>query len=474
MDYEPVIGLEVHVQLKTASKLFCGCSTKFGALPNAQVCPVCLGYPGVLPVLNEKALTLAVMAGLAMGSTVALYSKFDRKNYFYPDLPKAYQVSQYDEPICLGGKIDIEVEGTRKEIRLTRIHLEEDAGKSMHFKGDTGVDYNRTGIPLIEIVSEPDLRSPQEAYQYLKELKTILEYLDVSDCNMEEGSLRCDANVSLRPVGEKKMGTRAEIKNLNSFHNVEKAITYEIERQKELLSRGERIVQETRLWNADESFTRSMRSKEAAHDYRYFPEPDLVPIVFSAKEIESVRVSLPELAQRRKERFMKDFALTAYDAEVLTAQKDLADFFERCLKYSKNAKAISNWMMGDLMRELKLKDLGIAQSPMSPEHIAGLIELMDQGKISGKMAKDVFLEMFGTGKSAQEIVSAKGLSQLSDSSQIEGVVKKVIQENPPSVQDYRNGKKNALSYLVGQVMKATQGRANPKMVNELLVKELEK
>lgn len=470
--YETVIGLEVHVQLKTVSKLFCGCSTQFGAEPNTQVCPVCLGFPGVLPVLNEKALTFAVMTGLMMGSKINPFSKFDRKNYFYPDLPKAYQISQYDKPLCLGGGIQIDVEGQKKTIRLTRIHLEEDAGKLMHFVKESGVDYNRTGVPLIEIVSEPDIRSPQEAYEYLRTLKTILQYLGVSDCNMEEGSLRCDANVSLRPQGAETFGTKAEIKNLNSFRGVEKAIQYEIQRQTEVLAQGGRIVQETRLWDSELAATRSMRSKEEAHDYRYFPEPDLVPIVISEGLIARLKASLPELPQVRLDRFMKAYGLSEYDASVLTADRALADFFEEGVKASKNPKAIGNWIMGDLSRELKARNLEIQNSPVKPEDLAALVALIDGGVISGKMAKDVFMEMCETRKSPQDIVKSKGLSQLSDKDQIIEVVRKVLQENPRTVEDYYSGKKNALVFLVGQVMKVTKGRANPQMVNEMLTQTL--
>jgi aspartyl-tRNA(Asn)/glutamyl-tRNA(Gln) amidotransferase subunit B len=474
MQYETVIGLEVHVQLKTVSKLFCGCSTQFGAQPNTQVCPVCLGYPGVLPVLNHQAFVYALQMGLMVGCEITPYSKFDRKNYFYPDLPKAYQISQYDKPLCCGGKLQIWVDGVKKEIRLTRIHLEEDAGKLMHFSSDSGVDYNRAGVPLIEIVSEPDLRSPKEAYEYLRVLKTILEYLDVSDCNMEEGSLRCDANVSLRAVGDQKFGTKAEIKNLNSFRGVEKAIQYEIQRQSDVLSQGGRIVQETRLWNADEEVTRSMRSKEEAHDYRYFPEPDLIPMVTSHEEIERLKANLPELPQIRAERFMRNYALSEYDASVLTAKRTLADFFEKCAQNSKNPKAVGNWIMGDLMRELKLHGLEIHQSPVTPESLISLVELIDEGVISGKMAKDVFTEVYKSGKSPKEVVKSKGLIQLTDKAQIEEAVRKVLQENQKTVQDFFNGKKNALAFLVGQVMKVTQGRANPQMVNELLMQEVER
>lgn len=472
MQYESIIGLEVHVQLKTVSKLFCGCSTKFGAKPNTQVCPICLGFPGVLPVINEKVLTYALLTGLTLGCKISNFSKFDRKNYFYPDLAKAYQISQYDKPLCLGGGVDISLDGVKKRIGLTRIHVEEDAGKLIHFDRDSGVDYNRAGVPLIEIVSEPELRSSQEAYEYLKALKTILEYLDVSDCNMEEGSLRCDANVSLRPAGTEKFGTKAEIKNLNSFHNVEKAITYEIKRQEEVLNSGGRIIQETRLWDKDQEVTRSMRSKEEAHDYRYFPEPDLVPIITTQAQMDGLKASLPELPQTRLERFMKDYGLSEYDAGVLTAKRAVADFFEKAAKLSKNVKAVGNWVMGDLMRDLKEKGLEIEASPVKPQDIAGLVELIDTGVINGKMAKDIFVEMFKTGSSPKEIVQAKGLTQVTDQGQIESAVRQAIQENPKSVQDYQSGKKNAVTFLMGQVMKLTKGRANPKIVNELLVQEL--
>jgi len=474
MQFETVIGLEVHVQLNTESKLFCGCSTQFGALPNTQVCPVCLGFPGVLPVLNEKAMTYAVMTGLAVGSEISLFSKFDRKNYFYPDLPKAYQVSQYDKPICKGGKISINIDGVKKDIHLTRIHLEEDAGKLTHFDKFSGVDYNRTGIPLIEIVSEPDIRSPQEAHEYLRSLKMILEYLKVSDCNMEEGSLRCDANISLRPVGEKKFGTKAEIKNLNSFRNVEKALEYEIERQTQILNEGGRVVQETRLWSVEEGLTRSMRSKEEAHDYRYFPEPDLLPMQLTKEDIEKIHRDLPELPVARKARFMNEYGLPDYDAGVLTADRNLADFYETAARKAKNSKAAGNWIMGDLLRELNAQNIPIQKSPVSPEHIAELVDLIEAGTVSGKMGKDIFVDMFKTGNSPQEIVKAKGLVQLTDETQIMDAVQKAIQENTKSVQDYLSGKKTAVTYLVGQVMKVTKGRASPKMVNELLAKELDR
>lgn len=474
MDYEIVIGLEVHVQLKTESKLFCGCSTRFGAPPNSQVCPVCLGFPGVLPVINERALTFAALAGLMLGSEISTASKFDRKNYFYPDLPKAYQISQYDMPLCRGGSLRIVTGNAVKTVRLHRIHLEEDAGKLVHFDRDSGVDYNRAGVPLIEIVSEPDLRAPQEAYEYLKALKRILEYLDISDCNMEEGSLRCDANISLRPAGEQELGTKTEIKNLNSFRNVEKALQYEAQRQKAVLDQAGRIVQETRLWDADEEVTRPMRSKEEAHDYRYFPEPDLVPVALSQDEIFRLQAGLPELPQVRSERFISAFGLSEYDADVLTAKRSTADFFEESARLCASPKAAANWIMGDLSRDLKLKNLDIRSSPVTPENLAGLIQLIEKGTISGKMAKEVFLEMFSTRSTAHQIVQSRALSQLSDPSQIQDVVRKVIERNSNTVKDYFSGKKNAIVFLVGQVMKETQGRANPKMVNEMLIEEIEK
>ena len=475
MEYEVVIGLEVHVHLKTDSKIFCGCSTRFGAPPNTQVCPVCLGFPGVLPVLNRRAVELAVKTGLMLGCEITERSKFDRKNYFYPDLPKAYQISQYDMPIAAGGEVRIVVDGRAKVISLTRAHLEEDAGKLVHYEGEneSGVDYNRCGVPLLEIVSEPDIRSAEEAAAYLRALKGILEYLDVSDCNMEEGSLRCDANISVRKKGETSLGVKTEVKNMNSFKAVQKALTHEAARQQKIIEGGGRIEQETRLWNQDLEKTISMRSKEEAHDYRYFPEPDLVPVILERGWVEEIRASLPESPLDRTARFQEEYGLPEYDATVLTAERGLADFFEECTRLHADAKAVSNWVMGDLLRELNEREMGIGSCPLRPSSLAGLLKLIADGTISTKIAKEVFAEMFESGRSPREIVEEKGLVQISDESEIEATVDRVIGENEKSVRDYRSGTKKALSFLVGQVMKHTRGKANPKIVNELLRKKLE-
>ena len=474
MDYEVVIGLEVHVHLKTVSKIFCGCSTKFGAPPNTQVCPVCLGFPGVLPVPNRLAVELAVKTGLMLGCEIAEKSKFDRKNYFYPDLPKAYQISQYDMPIAKNGRVRIAVEGGTKVIGITRAHLEEDAGKLVHYEGtnESGVDYNRCGVPLLEIVSEPDMRSAEEAFAYLKTLKAILEYLEVSDCNMEEGSLRCDANISIRRKGETSFGVKTEVKNMNSFKAVRNALTYEAARQIKVLEGGGEIVQETRLWNPDLEKTISMRSKEEAHDYRYFPEPDLAPLVLDREWVEKIRASLPESPRARTERFLAEYGLPEYDASVLTAERGLADFFEECARIHTDAKAVSNWVMGDLLRELNERGLEIGACPLKPGSLAELLKLIDEGTISTKIAKEVFVEMFESGKAAPEIIREKGLVQISDESELEKIVDKVISENEKTVSDYRSGKGKALSFLVGQVMRYTRGKANPEIVNKLLSKKL--
>jgi len=487
MTYEPVIGLEVHVQLGTKSKLFCACSTEFGSEPNKNTCPVCLGWPGSLPVLNEEALKLAIKVGLAIHSRVAERLKFDRKNYFYPDLPKAYQISQYDNPVNHGGHLEVEIKNPdgsmqKKKIGITRAHLEEDAGKLLHegIKDGSLVDYNRAGVPLLEIVSEPDLRSPEEAYEYLNSLKAILQYLQVSDCNMEEGQLRCDANVSVRKVGEVKFGTKAEIKNLNSFKAVQKAIHYEIERQTKMIEAGERIIQETRLWNDDKGQTFSMRSKEEAHDYRYFPEPDLVPFTISRETVAQIEKTLPELPAERVQRFIRDFGLSEYDAIVLVQEKPRANFFETTVStlkisvadYAKVSRSASSWIQSELMALLKLKKLNIEESPVKPEDLAGLIKLIENNTISGKIAKDVLPEMFETGKSAEVIVKEKGLVQVTDTKLIEEVAERVIAANPKSAEDFRTGKKQALGFLVGQIMKETQGKANPKLVNEILERKL--
>ncbi len=494
MNYEPVIGLEVHVQLKTKSKLFCSCSTEFGAEGNKHTCPVCLGWPGSLPVLNEAALKLGIRVGLALNCKVAERLKFDRKNYFYPDLPKAYQISQFDMPVNGKGWLDIET-GTGpekrgpvpelfvvKRIGITRAHLEEDAGKLLHEGITDGslVDYNRGGIPLLEIVSEPDLRSPQEAYDYLTALKAILQYVEVSDCDMEKGSLRCDANVSVRPVGQEKLGTKVEIKNLNSFKMVQKAIQYEIERQTEACEAGETIVQETRLWNDTKGTTFSMRSKEEAHDYRYFPEPDLVPFTLSREVVEEIRKTLPELPLERAKRFIKEFALSEYDAYTLVEDKKLAEYFEAVVTQGQVlkkedlslAKLASNWVLTELLAVLNSKGLGIEHCLVTAKAFAGLLKLIDNGTVSGKTAKDVLGMMFETGKDADSIVKEKGLTQVSDTGLIEKAVEKSIAANPTAVAEFKAGKQKALGALVGAVMKETGGKANPKIVNELLMQKL--
>ncbi len=473
MDYEVVIGLEVHTELKTASKIFCGCSTKFGAEQNSNVCPICLGLPGVLPVLNAKVLEFAVRTGLALNCRILPFSKFDRKNYYYPDLPKNFQISQYDLPIAVDGHLDIEVGGETRRIGITRVHMEEDAGKLVHAgtiaKADyTLVDYNRTGVPLLEIVSEPDIRSAEEAKAYLEKLKAILQYIDVSDCKMEEGSLRCDANISLRPKGENKFGTKAEIKNLNSFKAVQKSLEYEAVRQAEVLDEGGRVVQETRSWDEARGITVSLRSKEQAHDYRYFPEPDLVPMVVDPAWVEDIRRSLPELPDARKARLMKDYGLSAYDAGAITANRKMADYFDATVAAGADAKAAANWLMGELSRQLNAAGRDIDDCPVTPGQLAGLIDLLAQGTISGKIAKTVFEAMWTSGKDAATIVKEQGLVQISDAGAIEAVVDKVIAANPQSIADYKAGKERAIGFLVGQVMKETKGRANPELVNKLL------
>ena len=472
MNYETVIGLEVHAQLLTKSKLFCPCSTKFGAPPNEHTCPVCLGLPGVLPVLNRQAVEFAVLTGLAFQCKIAPKSVFARKNYFYPDLPKGYQISQYELPICLGGVVEFELNGEKKKVGLTRIHMEEDAGKLLHDYGDghsSHVDLNRAGTPLLEIVSEPDMRSAEEASTYLKRLRDMLVYLEVCDGNMEEGSLRCDANVSIRPEGEKKLGTKVELKNMNSFRFVEKAIEYEIERQKAVLADGGRIAQETRLWDSDKGVTASMRSKEEAHDYRYFPDPDLVPLVVDEPWIERSRSRMPELAHQKASRFVAQYQIPDYDAHVLTAQKHVANYFEEAVKVSGDAKKTSNIIMTEI--------LGLAakgEDPFStipPSELGQAIALVKEGKISGKMLKEAILEMHATRQGA-EAVTAKMGGQLSDAGALEAIVDKVIGANPDNVAQYKAGKEKLFGFFVGQVMKETQGKANPQIVNDLLKKKL--
>ncbi|MDI3256931.1 MAG: Asp-tRNA(Asn)/Glu-tRNA(Gln) amidotransferase subunit GatB [Kyrpidia sp.] len=474
MEFETVIGLEVHVELATKTKIFCGCSTEFGAPPNTHVCPVCLGHPGVLPVLNRRALELAMKAALALNCRIARESKFDRKNYFYPDLPKAYQISQYDKPIGEHGYVEIETETGTKRIGITRVHLEEDAGKLMH--GADGlhslVDFNRVGVPLIEIVSEPDMRSPEEARAYLEKLKAIMQYCEISDVRMEEGSLRCDANISLRPVGATEFGTKTEIKNMNSFRNVQRGLEHEQERQRAILASGGQVVQETRRWDEAAGQTQPMRSKEEAHDYRYFPEPDLVTLVIDDAWVERVRATIPELPDARRRRFMEVYGLPAYDAGVLTASRGVADFFEETAKHAGDAKAVSNWMMGELLGHMNQSGLEIGDVKITPRGLARLIGLIENGTISTKIAKTVFSEMFASGKDPEAVIEEKGLVQISDEGALGALVDKVIEANPKSVADYRGGKEKALGALVGQVMKETKGKANPQVVNKLLRERL--
>ena len=475
MEFEPVIGLEVHAQLKTKTKIFCACSTSFGAPPNTHTCPVCLGMPGVLPVLNKKVVDYTLHMALATNCKIATESRFARKNYFYPDLPKGYQISQYELPIAENGFIDIEINGGRQRIGITRIHMEEDAGKLGHDPDRplSLVDFNRTGVPLIEIVSEPDIRSPEEAGAYLRQLRSIVRYLGICDGNLEEGSFRCDANVSIRPRGEQKLGTRTELKNLNSFKHVEKALLYEISRQQETLLDGGQIIQETRLWDPDKSRTLSMRGKEEAHDYRYFPDPDLLPLVIDEEWIRQIQSSLPELPDAKKKRFMQEFKLPSYDAGLLTSDRDLADYFESCVSVFQQPKQVSNWVMGSLLGLLHAQNKAIAESPVSPENLARLLALIEEGVISGKIAKTVFDDMARTGKPAQQIVEKKGLVQITDTAAIADVVARIISDNPKEVEAYQNGKTKLLGFFVGQVMQETKGKANPKLVNEILRKKLE-
>ena len=477
MKYETVIGLEVHVQIKTKTKIFCSCSTEFGSRPNENTCPICLGMPGVLPVLNKRFLESSMRACLATHCTIEPMNRFARKNYFYPDLPKGYQISQFELPLGTNGYININVDGTKKRIGLTRIHMEEDAGKLIHGEnlgspGKSYVDFNRTGVPLCEVVSEPDLRSSEEARAYLIELKSILEYTGVSDCNMEEGSLRCDANVSIRPVGQKEFGTRTELKNLNSFKFIQKAIKYEVDRQTKILDQGDTVKQETRLYDSDRGETFPMRSKEEAHDYRYFPDPDLVPIMIDETWVEKLRQTIPELPEQKRERFVKSYGIPEYDTGVLTSSAPLADYFEKCTALFPHPKTISNWMMGDLLRELKKDGRDIVDCPVSPSALVDLLKLIQSGTISGNIAKGVFEEMYRTQKSAGSIVEEKGLKQITDSSAIEKIVAEVIQANPGQVEEFKGGKEKVLGFLVGQVMKASKGKANPGMVNKLLKEKM--
>ncbi|ADI86136.1 Asp-tRNA(Asn)/Glu-tRNA(Gln) amidotransferase subunit GatB [Geobacter sulfurreducens] len=477
MNYQAVIGLEVHVQLKTDTKIFCGCSTTFGAAPNSQTCPVCLGMPGVLPVLNKKVVEFAIRAGLATNCRIAPRSVFARKNYFYPDLPKGYQISQYELPICQNGHLDIEVEGETKRIGITRIHMEEDAGKLVHadvpgLGSGSGVDLNRACTPLLEIVSEPDIRSADEAVAYLRKLHQIVVYLGICDGNMEEGSFRCDANVSVMPVGSTTFGTRTETKNVNSFRFVKQAIEHEIERQIELIEEGGKVVQETRLFDPNTGETRSMRGKEEAHDYRYFPDPDLVPLVISNDWVEDARLSLPELPDARRSRYRSELGLSDYDAEVLTATREMAEYFEACLAAGAPAKGAANWVMGEVTRALNEAGTGIAECLVTPARLTALLQLIEKGTISGKIAKTVFDEMWQSDKTPEAIVEEKGLVQVSDTGAIEKIIDEIMAANMGQVEEFRGGKEKVFGFFVGQVMRASKGKANPAVVNELLMKKL--
>jgi len=476
MEYEIVIGLEVHAELSTKSKIYCSCSTEFGGDPNTHCCPICTGMPGVLPVLNKKVVEYAVRAGLATNCTIADFSKQDRKNYFYPDLPKAYQTSQYDLPLCKSGYIDIDTNGIAKRIGITRIHIEEDAGKLMHDEWGSGtlVDYNRCGVPLIEIVSEPDMRSAEEAKAYLENLRSILHYIGVSDCKMEEGSLRADVNLSVRPKGQKEFGTRTEMKNLNSFRGIIRAVEAETHRQIKEIQSGNVIVQDTRRWDDNKGISYSMRSKEEAHDYRYFPEPDLAPIVVDNEWVSAIKASLPELPAARKSRYISQFGLPEYDAWMLTSSKVIADFFEEAVSKSRNAKAVSNWIMGDLMKILNDRNIEAEEIPFPADYLAKMISLIDKGTISGTIAKKVFEKMFDSGRDPEDIVREEGLEVVSDEGALVEVVKKVLRGNPQSVADYKSGKEKAFGFMVGQSMKESKGKGNPRLINKLLKEELDK
>ena len=473
MNYTASIGLEVHVQLKTNTKIFCGCRNEFGDDPNTSVCPVCLGYPGSLPVMNEEAIKLTILTGLMIGSEINGYSKFDRKNYFYPDMPKNYQISQYDKPLCIGGSVEIDLDGKKKTIGITRIHLEEDVGKNMHFEASSGIDFNRAGTPLMEIVTEPEMASADEAFAFLAALKQILLYGDISNCNLEQGNMRCDVNASVRPEGEEKLGVKTEIKNMNTFKGVRQALSYEIKRQVSVLEKGGTITQETRRWDPDAEVTQGMRSKEYAHDYRYFPEPDLMPVVISKEQVAEWETELPELPRHRLERLIKEYGIPEYDAGVLVADKAVADFYEETAKLSGNAKGASNWIMTEVLRCLSEKEMEIGQSAITPDALAKLIKLVDKKAINMPSAKEVFAVLFEKGGDPEAIVKEKGLAQVSDSGAIDEFVEKAIADNPQPVEDYKGGKKASLQFLVGQVMKLSRGKANPQVAIEALKRRLD-
>lgn len=474
MNYETVIGLEVHVELKTKTKIFCSCKNEFGGDPNENICPVCIGLPGTLPTLNEKVIEYAIKAGLALNCDIQLISRMDRKNYYYPDLPKAYQISQYELPICLGGHVDIEVDGQTRRIGITRIHIEEDAGKLVHdpYSDGTIVDYNRGGVPLIEIVTEPDLRSAEEVRVFMETLRAMLLYVDVSDCKMQEGSLRCDINLSLREQGAKEFGVRSEMKNVNSFRGAVRAVEYEQFRQKNILDDGGKVIQETRRWDDTAGKSYAMRSKEEAQDYRYFPDPDLVPIVLKQETVDEIKANMPELPNAKKQRYISELSLPEYDASIITSAKSIADFFDACVLNYNNPKTVSNWIMGDILRLIKEKETNIDEFSMDAQEFINLLNMVDNNKINQAAGKKVLEEMFVSGGKARDIVEAKGLLQISDESFILDIIKKIISENPQPVLDYKNGNKKAVAFFVGQVMKQSKGKANPKIVNELLEKEL--